>query len=130
MEIKHAKQISDMHNQLIQMERNTKMQMQSMPPGNNNNNSGNNNNQWPKRNSSNDQRHPTPLESANIVDESIPFCRPCDSLHKESTCAFARRILEESKYQQTNNASQGESSESQCANIISSAFAINSFNEE
>lgn len=88
-----------MHNQLIQLERNDMMQTQSMPPRNNNNNRGNNNNQWPKRNSANYQRPPTLLESANVVDESVPFYRPCDSFHEETTRSLARRILEESRYQ-------------------------------
>lgn len=47
------------------MERN---QAQNVQPRNNNNNNRNNNNPWPRRNPSNDQKPPTPLESTNVVD--------------------------------------------------------------
>jgi len=60
--------------------------MHSMLPRNNNNN----NNPWPRRNPPNDQRPPTPLESANVIDEPVPFCKPCKSFHEESACALAR----------------------------------------
>lgn len=51
-------------------------------------------------------------------------------MKKVSICAFAKRILEESRYQQNNNVSQGKSSECPCANMISLTFAINTFDEE
>lgn len=103
--------------------------MQNMQPRYNNNNRGNTN-QWPKRNPLNDQRPPTPLESANMVDEPIPFCRPCESFYEESACAFARNILGEGKNQQINNVNQDASQESRCADMISSSFAINNFSDE
>lgn len=126
MKIKHARQISDMQNQLIQMERS---RTQNVSPWNNNNNRGSNN-LWPRKNPPNDWRPSTPLESANMVDEPIPFCRPCESFHEESTCAFARRILEEGANQQVNNAGHDASKESRCADMISSSFTINNFSEE
>ena len=79
-----------------------RFQMQNVPPRNNNDNKSNNNNPWPRRNPLSDQRPPTPLESTNMIDDLIPFCRPCKSFHEERTCAFARRILEESRNQQDN----------------------------
>lgn len=79
--------------------------MQNMPPRNNNSNRGNNN-PWPGRNLPSAQIPPTPLNSSNMVDEPIPFCRSCESFHEESACAFARKILEEGANQQVNNARQ------------------------
>jgi len=102
--------------------------MQNMPPRNNNNNKGSNN-PWPRKNPPNDQRPSTLPESANMVDEPISFCRPCESFHEESTSAFARRILEEGANQQVNNAGQDAPKESRCANMISSSFPINNFSE-
>lgn len=92
MKIKHARKISDLQNHLIQMERS---RIQNMLPMNNNSTRGNHN-PWQRRNPPSDQRPPTRLEPANVVDEPIPFCRPCESFHEESTCAFVKRILEES----------------------------------
>jgi len=46
-----------------------------------------------------------------VVDEPIPFCRPYDNFHEESSCAFARRILEGTN-QQVNNARQDAPKES------------------
>ena len=103
--------------------------MQSMWLRNNNNNRGNNNNQWPRRSPPSDQRPPSPLESVNMINEYVPFCRPCESFHEYSTYAFAKKILEESRNQQNNNTSQDESNESRCTDMISSAFAINTFNK-
>lgn len=71
-----------------------RIQMQNIPPRNNSNNRGNNNNQWPRRNPPNDQRPPTPLESANMIDEHVHFCRTCESFHEESPCAFVGKNTE------------------------------------
>jgi len=73
-----------------------------MWPRNNNNNVGNNN-PWLRKNPSNDQRPPTLLESANMAEEPIPFYRPCDKFHEESTSSFARIILKVGTNQQVNN---------------------------
>ena len=34
-------------------------------------------------------RIPNQLDSANMVEEVIPWCRPCDQFHQESTCYIA-----------------------------------------
>lgn len=122
MRIEHARTISDMQSKLIQIERN---QVQNVQPRNNNNNRGNNNPQ-PRRNSPNDQRPPIPLESANVVDQPIPFSRPCESFHEESSCVVARKILDEATKEPINNVSQ----EGHCTYMISSSFTINNFSDE
>ena len=85
MRVEYVREMSSMQSRMIQMERN---QVQNIQPRNNNNNKENNN-PWPKTNPPNDQRPPTPLEFANVVDQHIPFCRPCESFHEESVCAIA-----------------------------------------
>ena len=39
-------------------------------------------------------RIPNQLDSTNLVDEVIPWCRPCEQFHPESTCYIANRIIE------------------------------------
>lgn len=51
------------------------------------------NEKWQKRGPPNEHRPPNPLESTNIVDDSIPYCRPCEEMHDEATCPYVRRIL-------------------------------------
>jgi len=79
------------------MERN---QAQTMQPRHNNNNNRGNNNPWPRRNPPNDQRPPTPLEYANVVNQHVPFCIPCEIFHEESACDISRKILDEATNEQ------------------------------
>ena len=39
-------------------------------------------------------RIPNQLDSTNMVDEVIPWCRPCEQFHPESTCYIANQIIE------------------------------------
>ena len=39
-------------------------------------------------------RIPNQLDSTNMVDEVIPWCRPCEQFHLESTCYIANQIIE------------------------------------
>ena len=41
-----------------------------------------------------DKRPPNQLQTTNMVKEVLPYCRPCDALHEESTCYMVRQILE------------------------------------
>ena len=34
------------------------------------------------------------LDSANMVEEVIPWCRPCEEFHQESTCYVANQVME------------------------------------
>ena len=42
----------------------------------------------------NEHRPPNPLEPTNLVDDLMPYCRPCDDLHDELTCPYTKRILD------------------------------------
>lgn len=129
MKIEHAREMNFMQARLIQMERS---QAQNIQPRNNNNRG--NNNTWPKKNPLNEQRPPNPLESTNIVEQPMPFCRPCESFHEESSCAFAKRIIDEGTSEQINIISQEFDSSSEgedcCTEIIPSSFTINNFSDE
>jgi len=53
------------------------------------------NEKWQKKAPSQEQRPPNPLESTNLVDhQAIPFCRPCEDFHEESTCPYYLQICE------------------------------------
>ena len=39
-------------------------------------------------------RIPNQLDSTNLVDEVIPWCRPCEQFHPESTCYIANQVIE------------------------------------
>ena len=39
-------------------------------------------------------RIPNQLDSANMVEEVIPWCRPCDHFHQERTCYIANQVIE------------------------------------
>ena len=39
-------------------------------------------------------RIPNQLDSTNLVEEVIPWCRPCDQFHQESTCYIANQVIE------------------------------------
>ena len=41
-----------------------------------------------------ESRIPNQLDSANMVEEVIPWCRPCDQFHQESTCYVANQVME------------------------------------
>ena len=39
-------------------------------------------------------RIPNQLDLANMVEEIIPWCRPCEQFHQESTCYVANQAME------------------------------------
>ena len=39
-------------------------------------------------------RIPNMLDLANMVEELIPWCRPCEQFHQESTCYVANQVME------------------------------------
>ena len=39
-------------------------------------------------------RIPNQLDSANLVEEVTPWCRPCEQFHQESTCYVANQVME------------------------------------
>ena len=52
-------------------------------------------NQDPKKDPYKHNNLPNKLDTTNVVQEVIPYCRPCDSLHEEASCYVACRILEQ-----------------------------------
>ena len=49
---------------------------------------------WVQKKAPQDKRPPNQLDPINMVEEVIPYCRPCEALHEEYTCYIARQILE------------------------------------
>ena len=49
---------------------------------------------WVQKKAPQKKRTPNHLDSTNMVEEVIPYCRPCEALHEESTYNMARQILE------------------------------------
>ena len=41
-----------------------------------------------------ERRIPNQLDSANMVEEVIPWCRPCEQFHQEITCYVANQVME------------------------------------
>ena len=39
-------------------------------------------------------RIPNQLDLANMVEEVIPWCRPCEQFHQESTCYVENEVME------------------------------------
>ena len=79
----HYEQISVLQARLVQMEGS---QAQNFQPRNNN--------ALQKRGLSNEQRPPNQLESANLVDEALPYYRVCNALHEEFTFHIVKRIID------------------------------------
>ena len=48
---------------------------------------------WVQKKAPQDKRPPNQLDSTNMVEEVIPYCRPCEPLHEYSTCYMAYQIL-------------------------------------
>ena len=83
MEANHTTQMNAIQHRLVAMERNQYGRFQNRG-----------NDIWQKMGPPNEHKPPNPLESTNLVDDSIPYCRPCDEMHDEATCPYVRRILE------------------------------------
>ena len=49
---------------------------------------------YPKKAPAQEPKIPNQLDSTNMVEDAIPFCRPCDQFHEESTCYIASQVME------------------------------------
>ena len=76
MEATSTNQLKNMQNQVVTMERSHSIQKHFPPKSN----------QVPKKAPYKDNNLPNQLDTTNVVQEVIPFCRPCDSLHEEASC--------------------------------------------
>ena len=55
-------------------------------------------------------RIPNQLDSTNLVDEVIPWCRPCDQFHPEDTCYIENQVIEHGMVEVSNQeTTSGES---------------------
>ena len=77
-------QLNPMHNRIITMERNNGPR--NFQPRQNQMYQ----NKFPQQ----EPRIPNMLDSANMVEEVIPWCRPCDQFHQESTCYITNQVIE------------------------------------
>ena len=74
-----------MQNQVVTIERSSSKQRNFHPKG-----------IWdPKKDPYKYNNVPNQLDTTNMVQVVIPYCRHCDSLHEEASCYVAQRILEE-----------------------------------
>ena len=83
MDENHTNQMNAIQNQLVAMDKNQVGRFQNQG-----------NDRWKKRGPPNENRPKNLLDSTNLVDDSMPYCRPCDDLHNELTCPYAKRILD------------------------------------
>ena len=72
-----------MQNRGINVERARTSQNNFPPKGN-----------WVPKKAPQDRRPPNQLDPINMIEEVIPYCTACESLHEESTCYMACQILE------------------------------------
>ena len=80
----HFAHLNHIHNRLITMEKNNGPR-----------------NFYPKQNQiyqnkfpQQEPRIPNQLDSSNMVEEVIPWCRPYEQFHQESTCYVANQVME------------------------------------
>ena len=84
VEANYVDQLKIIQNRMLNMERAQPNQKKFSPKGS-----------WvQKKTYQQDKRPPNQLESANMVEEVMPYCRLCDALHEDSACYIARQILE------------------------------------
>ena len=85
MEATYTNQLKNMQNRVVTMERSNSNQKNFQPKG-----------IWlPKKAPYKDNNLPNKLYKTNVVQEVIPYCIPCDSLHEEASCYVACQILEQ-----------------------------------
>ena len=85
MEATYTNQLKNMQNRVVTIEISHSNQKHFIPTSN----------QVPKKDPYKDNNLPNQLDITNMVQEVIPYCRPCDSLHEEASCYVAHRILEQ-----------------------------------
>ena len=49
---------------------------------------------YQKKSPQQESRIPNQLDSTNLVEEVIPWCRPCDQFHQESTFYIEKQVIE------------------------------------
>jgi len=69
MEINHTNQMNAIQNRLVAMEMNQAGRFQNRG-----------NEKWQKRGPPNEHRPLNPRKSTNLVDDPIPYCRPCEEM--------------------------------------------------
>ena len=78
----HSAQLNHMQNRIITMDRNNGPR--NFQPKQNQ--------MYQKKAPRQEPRIPNQLDSANMVEEVIPWCRPCDQFHQESTFYIANQL--------------------------------------
>ena len=76
----------------------------------------------PKKSPYKDNNLPNQLDITNVVQEVIPYCRPCDSLHEESSCYVACQILEQGI--RKSGSSEEISSEPKYINAVGNMYPV------
>ena len=80
MEATYTNQLKNMQNRVVTMERSNSNQENFQPK-----------NHWDlNKYPYKDNNLPNQLDTTNVVQEVIPYYRPCDSLHEEASCNDAR----------------------------------------
>ena len=81
----HAAQLNHIQNRLVMMERNhVSHALRNFQPKPNQMYQKKTQEPW----------IPNQLDSVNLVEDAIPFCRPCSQFHQESTCYIANQVME------------------------------------
>ena len=68
-------------------------------------------------------RIPSQLDLANMVEEVIPWCRPCDQFHQESTCYIANQVIEHGMPREVSN-QETTSSESDHVYMVGQTYPL------
>ena len=80
----HSAQLNHIQNRLVMMERNNGPR--NFQPKQNQ--------MYQKKSPQQDPRSPNELDSANMVEELLQWCRPCEQFHQERTCYVANQVME------------------------------------
>ena len=80
----HSAQMNLMQNRIITMERNNGPR--NFQPKQNQ--------MYQKKAPHQEPRIPSQLDLANMVEEVLQWCRPCEQFHQESTCYVANQVME------------------------------------
>ena len=71
LQANYANKLRDMQNWVINVERTQTSQKNFPPKGN-----------WVQKKASQDKIPPNQLDPINMVEEAIPYCKPCEDLHE------------------------------------------------
>ena len=112
MEDNYTNHLKNMQNRVVTMERSNSNQKNFHPKCN----------QVPKKAPYKDNNLPNKLDTTNMVQEVIPYCRPCDSLHEEASCYVGWRILEQGISE--SGSSEQVSSEHEYINAVGHVYPL------